>query len=256
MYVLKRTESKRGGGTISATRRSAGTWGSRAHRESGAEAVPAIGVGPGAAEPEEGEEDDTVVHGRACAEGAASARGGAGQCGAGVPVSVGVAGAGDGGLGPGGRGRGLFGVGRAGAERGGFNEGRAGAVGRRARAGWCRGLVRGVWAGWCRGLVRGVRAGWCRGVVQVLPWGVPPVRAGAGGGWRGPALAGVRRARPCLSAARRHEARGHGERPAPPPPPPPPRPPPRERAVPERPRGSVTRRVEHCTACDACSPSL
>ncbi|GAA0577484.1 hypothetical protein GCM10010394_02550 [Streptomyces crystallinus] len=38
-YVSKRTESNRGGGTISATRRSAGTWGSRAQSDSGAASV-------------------------------------------------------------------------------------------------------------------------------------------------------------------------------------------------------------------------
>ncbi len=45
MYVSKRTESNRGGGTISATSRSAGTCGSRAHRDSGA--ASAIGLEPG-----------------------------------------------------------------------------------------------------------------------------------------------------------------------------------------------------------------
>ncbi|GGR46499.1 hypothetical protein GCM10010282_44180 [Streptomyces roseolus] len=37
--MSKRTESKRGGGTISATSRSAGTWGSREHSESGVAAA-------------------------------------------------------------------------------------------------------------------------------------------------------------------------------------------------------------------------
>ncbi len=53
MYVSKRTASKRGGGTISATRRSAGTWGSRAHRDSGATSAGELG-------PEAGVEDGTV----------------------------------------------------------------------------------------------------------------------------------------------------------------------------------------------------
>ncbi|BFO16532.1 hypothetical protein SHKM778_29200 [Streptomyces sp. KM77-8] len=51
----KRTESNRGGGTISATSRSAGTRGSRAHSESGATSA----IGPGR---EAAEEDDTVPH--------------------------------------------------------------------------------------------------------------------------------------------------------------------------------------------------
>ncbi|GAA2381091.1 pyrimidine reductase family protein [Streptomyces coeruleofuscus] len=55
MYVLKRTESNRGGGTISATSRSAGTRGSRAHRDSGAGSV----TGP---VPEGAGEEDTVHH--------------------------------------------------------------------------------------------------------------------------------------------------------------------------------------------------
>ncbi|GGR96028.1 hypothetical protein GCM10010236_58290 [Streptomyces eurythermus] len=55
MYVAKRTESKRGGGTISATSRSAGTCGSRAHRERG----PASVTGP---EPGAVLEEDTVIH--------------------------------------------------------------------------------------------------------------------------------------------------------------------------------------------------
>ncbi|GGT95293.1 hypothetical protein GCM10010244_20930 [Streptomyces coeruleorubidus] len=59
MYVLKRTESNRGGGTISATSRSAGTCGSRAHRDSGAGSV----TGP---DPEGAGEEDTVHHARAC----------------------------------------------------------------------------------------------------------------------------------------------------------------------------------------------
>lgn len=57
MYVSKRTESKRGGGTISATRRSAGTSGSRAHRDSGA--ASAIGLWAGAVV-----EDDTAPNSR------------------------------------------------------------------------------------------------------------------------------------------------------------------------------------------------
>ncbi|GAA3294207.1 hypothetical protein GCM10020295_18130 [Streptomyces cinereospinus] len=55
-YVPKRTESKRGGGTISATRRSAGTCGSRAQRERGA-ASAAMGLRPAAVE-----EEDTPTH--------------------------------------------------------------------------------------------------------------------------------------------------------------------------------------------------
>lgn len=55
MYVLKRTESKRGGGTISATSRSAGTCGSRAYRDSGV----ASAVGP---VPEAAVEVDTLTH--------------------------------------------------------------------------------------------------------------------------------------------------------------------------------------------------
>ncbi|GGZ88800.1 hypothetical protein GCM10010389_28980 [Streptomyces echinoruber] len=60
----KRTESNRGGGTISATSRSAGTCGSRAHSDSGA--VPALGPVPEAAVVEAALVEDTLPHARAC----------------------------------------------------------------------------------------------------------------------------------------------------------------------------------------------
>ncbi len=95
----------------------------------------------------------------------------------------------------------------------------------------------------------GGAVGWSGVCGPVVSWGVPPVRAGRGRGeWRGPALAGAAapaRARPPPGGTRPAVTGSAPRAPAP-----------RERAVPERPRGSVTRRVEHCTACDACSPSL